>query len=164
MYAKIKDDAVVKFPYGVNELKIDNPYTNYNIDVDVFSMFQSTEQAKLHGFELVRVIEDTAPSYNFKTQKIEKSSVPVLVDSSWKLICNIINLTAEEQEEVKSQKEEEVREIRNKLLKDSDWTQGKDIPESISAPWAEYRAKLRDIPVQEGYPWEVDWPCSSSTT
>lgn len=51
-----------------------------------------------------------------------------------------------------------IRGRRKPLLADSDWTQGKDIPESISAPWAVYRQALRDITAQEGYPFNVTWP------
>lgn len=50
------------------------------------------------------------------------------------------------------------RARRNKLLADSDWTQGKDIPDSISAPWAVYRQALRDVTSQEGFPTTINWP------
>jgi hypothetical protein len=51
-----------------------------------------------------------------------------------------------------------IREERNKLLAESDWTQGKDIPDEISTPWAEYRQALRTLPEQEGFPSNVTWP------
>lgn len=51
-----------------------------------------------------------------------------------------------------------VRSQRDQLLKESDWTQGKDISESISTPWAAYRQELRDVPTQEGFPWTITWP------
>ena len=51
-----------------------------------------------------------------------------------------------------------IREERNKLLGESDWTQGKDIPDEISTPWAEYRQALRTLPEQEGFPSNVTWP------
>jgi hypothetical protein len=50
------------------------------------------------------------------------------------------------------------RETRNNRLKDSDWSQGKDIPDAISTPWATYRQALRDVPQQSGFPWDVTWP------
>lgn len=52
----------------------------------------------------------------------------------------------------------EVRSERNRRLSESDWTQGKDIPDSVSSAWAVYRQALRDIPTQSGFPWEVNWP------
>jgi len=71
--------------------------------------------------------------------------------------------SAEEQEALyRAQKYAErasvVRANRNVLLTESDWTQGKDIPDSISTPWATYRQGLRDLPDQEGFPWDVTWP------
>ena len=50
------------------------------------------------------------------------------------------------------------RNARNDLLAASDWTQGKDIPDAISNPWAAYRQLLRDLPNQEGFPTNIEWP------
>lgn len=43
---------------------------------------------------------------------------------------------------------------RNRLLKDSDWTQLPDSPLSTEkkTEWATYRQVLRDMPAQEGFP------------
>jgi len=51
-----------------------------------------------------------------------------------------------------------VRQQRNRRLAALDWTQGKDIPDSISSPAAFVRQGLRDVPNQEGFPWAVVWP------
>jgi hypothetical protein len=51
-----------------------------------------------------------------------------------------------------------LREQRNVLLKQSDWTQGRDIADSIAEAWAVYRAALRALPEQPGFPTEVTWP------
>lgn len=56
------------------------------------------------------------------------------------------------------QEAERVRQERNALLKESDWTQGKDIPDSISIPWAQYRDALRNLPEQEDFPYNIEWP------
>lgn len=49
-----------------------------------------------------------------------------------------------------------VRAERNRRLTESDWTQVADAPVDQAA-WAAYRQALRDIPSQEGFPWEVTW-------
>lgn len=46
---------------------------------------------------------------------------------------------------------------RNSLLKDSDWTQTPDAPVDKSA-WLVYRQALRDITLQEGFPFNIFWP------
>jgi hypothetical protein len=50
-----------------------------------------------------------------------------------------------------------VRADRDKRLSDTDWTQVADAPVD-SAVWSVYRQSLRDVPSQEGFPWEVTWP------
>ena len=50
-----------------------------------------------------------------------------------------------------------VRADRNKRLADSDWTQLPDAPVD-KAVWATYRADLRDVTSQAGFPWKITWP------
>lgn len=49
-----------------------------------------------------------------------------------------------------------VKERRDNLLRDSDWTQLPDAPVDKEA-WAKYRQALRDVTKQESFP-EVVWP------
>ena len=52
-----------------------------------------------------------------------------------------------------------IRRHRDRLLAESDWTQGKDIPDEVSALWATYRQALRDITLQPEFPLgEIVWP------
>ena len=53
--------------------------------------------------------------------------------------------------------EAKVRNERDNLLIESDWTQILDSPVDKEA-WADYRQALRDIPQQEGFPENVLWP------
>ena len=39
-----------------------------------------------------------------------------------------------------------LREVRNKLLAESDWTQNRDVTLSNDADWKTYRQALRDLP------------------
>jgi len=54
----------------------------------------------------------------------------------------------------------EVRSKRDKLLNETDWTQMTDT--ALSAQKQEeyriYRQALRDVPEQEGFPYEIEWP------
>lgn len=50
-----------------------------------------------------------------------------------------------------------VRFMRDQLLKDSDWTQISDAPTNKEA-WIIYRQELRDITLQEGFPFNIIWP------
>lgn len=51
----------------------------------------------------------------------------------------------------------DVREERNRLLKESDWTQVLDAPVDRQA-WAVYRQSLRDITLQESFPLNIIFP------
>ena len=54
----------------------------------------------------------------------------------------------------------EVRARRNELLTATDWTQLADsqLDEEAQAGMRAYRQALRDIPQQEGFPFNVEWP------
>jgi len=52
---------------------------------------------------------------------------------------------------------QEAREMRDRLLAASDWTQVADAPVDQAA-WATYRQALRDVPQQEGFPEQIEWP------
>lgn len=53
-----------------------------------------------------------------------------------------------------------IRNERDRLLKDSDWTQLADAPlsETSIAAWKVYRQTLRDIPQEYPTPDDVQWP------
>lgn len=51
-----------------------------------------------------------------------------------------------------------VRMERDKLLRESDWTQNADIPQALKDKWAPYRQALRDLPAQTGFPKNVVFP------
>jgi hypothetical protein len=81
-----------------------------------------------------------------------------LLDGQWFTKFIAVDMDEEAKQALDSQQSKAVREDRNKRLSDCDWTQGKDIPDNISIPWAAYRQALRDIPAQPGFPWSVEWP------
>jgi len=56
------------------------------------------------------------------------------------------------------QKATDIRNQRNWLLKESDWTQASDIPQTTKDTWATYRQSLRDVPQQETFPTSVTFP------
>lgn len=53
-----------------------------------------------------------------------------------------------------------IRNKRDKLLNDTDWTQMKDtsLSEDKVLKYQRYRQALRDIPEQEGFPYDVKFP------
>jgi hypothetical protein len=80
------------------------------------------------------------------------------IDGQWFTKWKTVDFSDEVKAVVDEQQAKSVREERDRKLKELDWTQGKDIPDSISGPAAIVRQALRDVPLQSGFPWEVTWP------
>jgi len=53
---------------------------------------------------------------------------------------------------------ENLRLIRDGLLRQSDWTQLPDIPAEIKTPYQTYRQELRDLPANTTDPRNAPWP------
>ena len=53
-------------------------------------------------------------------------------------------------------KSQNYREIRNKMLDDSDWMAMSD--RVMTQDQRDYRQALRDVPQQSGFPNLIDWP------
>ena len=51
-----------------------------------------------------------------------------------------------------------VRAYRNKLLDESDKMMVQDRPIENVQEWRNYRQSLRDVPEQEGFPFDVEFP------
>jgi len=65
--------------------------------------------------------------------------------------------TAEHREaERLEQAAEQVRNERDRLLRESDWAALPDVPASDA--WLTYRQALRDVPQQSGFPDNIEWP------
>lgn len=155
MYAKIRDNQIVQYPYGYAELQADNPYTNFN-GAALFQAFQGTE-TNLAGNTLELVITQDTPQYDANTQNAVLATVPVLENAQWVLKWAVTDKTAEELAQPTATQAAQVRAERNQKLAVSDWTQLADAPVDKAA-WAAYRQALRDITTQAGFPWAVDWP------
>ena len=52
------------------------------------------------------------------------------------------------------------RAERDKLIASCDWMAIKAFEggTTVSTEWATYRQALRDVPLQAGFPWTVEWP------
>lgn len=156
MFAEVKNNAVVTFPYDYDTLVKVNPYTRFPADTGLFEMYSGTE-ANLSGCSLVQVETAPMPSFNAATEEAVLNAVPTNQSGSWVLGWTVRPLTAEQQSAKQAQEAAAVRAERTQKLKDSDWTQVADAPVDKAA-WATYRQALRDITAQSGFPWNIQWP------
>ena len=80
------------------------------------------------------------------------------IDGQWFTKYSVADMDDDANAAKDAEQAKSVRSDRNQRLKDSDWSQGKDIADAVSQPWAVYRQALRDVPAQAGFPWDVTWP------
>lgn len=89
---------------------------------------------------------------------VEGTPVFSTEDQRWTQVWAVRDMTAEEVASRNEGQAASVRSERDSKIAETDWTQGKDIPDNISSKWAVYRQALRDVPAQSGFPWTVQWP------
>lgn len=79
------------------------------------------------------------------------------VNGQWFTKFSVADMDADAIASLDARQADSVRAERNRKLTASDWTQVEDAPVDKAA-WAAYRQGLRDVPSQEGFPWDVTWP------
>ena len=82
---------------------------------------------------------------------------PVFIDQ---VVDGVTTTAAEHEAAYKAQKDAEqaknVRATRDQKLADTDWRFRSDM--TPSQEWKDYCQALRDVPSQEGFPWDITWP------
>lgn len=68
----------------------------------------------------------------------------------------VVTKTQQELQENKLVFENDMRNYRNRLLQETDWRFRTDLV--VSQGWKDYCQALRDIPTQEGFPFNIIWP------
>jgi len=96
MFAKVLNNTLVKFPYQFPDLYEENPYTRFDMSVDLPTLYSRTEDAANTGASIVEVIYAERPSCNFNVEKIVTDEAPTLINGVWVLGNKIISLTQEE--------------------------------------------------------------------
>ena len=92
--------------------------------------------------------------YNHATEKLVPAT-PHLYEG----MCCTVDVEPKTEQELKERVSNEwtaIRQQRNRLLAESDWTQLADSP-ADKDKWAVYRQELRDITTQED-PFSIVWP------
>jgi hypothetical protein len=105
---------------------------------------------------LVRNNEVVATEYFLEGQsyKCPGMEIPVSDAVELDIVAQVGNII---RDGVVSPSAKQLRDHRDELLANSDWTQVADAPVDKAA-WATYRQALRDIPLQTDFPWNTTWP------
>jgi hypothetical protein len=146
MYLKIENENII-YPYTLSDLKVDNPNVSFPLSItnDILADFN------VYPVNPIECGTDYTKNY--------EEGTPILSDSSYIQVWNETDASAEEISTKIEEKWLEVRELRDNLLSQSDWTQFQDSPITGSSltEWQTYRQSLRDITSQSN-PFSLSWP------
>ena len=144
MYLRIIDE-IINYPYSIPQLRAAFPNVSLPAELTDTSLIE---------WDMYVVTPTTIP--NDYTKNITEGT-PILTDG---IYYQNWNQTDASQIEINYRLENQwfiVRETRNELLAECDWTQLGDIPTETKELWTLYRAQLRDITSQPN-PFSINWP------
>ena len=144
MYLRIIDSETT-YPYSLQQFRVDNRTYTFPLNIPTETLSE---------FGVFEVIQTPKP--NDYTKNITEGT-PVLTDGVY--YQNWIQTNAT-QSEIDYRIENQwfaVRQTRNELLTECDWTQLADIPTETKELWQTYRQTLRDITSQSN-PFSIYWP------
>ncbi len=144
MYLRIVNNQTV-YPYSLENLKSDNPRTSFPSEMTELVM---------NEYDVYEVRQTPKP--NDYTKNITEGT-PILVEGVYYQNWEQTDASETEINQRIENKWEEIREIRNELLKECDWTQLSDVSSEIKSNWISYRQELRDITTQSN-PFNIVWP------
>jgi hypothetical protein len=137
------------YPYTVSDLKLDNPNTSFP---------ENIENTDLSTFNVFEVLETPKPDDEYYTKKVYEG-IPIFQNTNYYQNW-IIEEANPEYTSIYIEKEwDKIRQRRNALLYESDWTQVLDAPltDEKRQEWTVYRQLLRDVTTQPT-PFEIIWP------
>jgi hypothetical protein len=141
-----ENNEIVKWPYFQSEFKRDHPEQTWPDVID--------DQVLLtYGVHRVRLVP--FPSHLETRTRSVVQSPPELYEGVWTQVFTINKLAPQ-------YAEENQRGRRNRMLKETDWTQVPDVPLTAEQrqQWSDYRQQLRDLSNLPGWPYDIDWPQS----
>ena len=144
MYLRIINNEIT-YPYSLQQFRVDNKTYTFPLNIP-------TET--LNEFGVFEVVQTQKP--NNYTKNISEGT-PTLTDGVYYQNWVQTNASDSEKELRLEIKWSEIRELRNQLLSECDWTQLGDVTESIKTSYQSYRQDLRDITNQSD-PFSIVWP------
>ena len=140
MFVKTKDGQLERYPYTVGDLRRDNPRTSFpkNVPTDM-----------LADYGVYPVVRTAVPQFDSLVQSLIAHAAPTEDAGQWVLGYDVV-------QKPQDMARDNIRRNRNRLLSETDWMALSD--STLSVEWATYRQALRDITIQEGFPYAVEWP------
>lgn len=139
--AKIQDNNIQE----INDYRLMFSNTSFGINGVTDEFLEENSCLKVNVFK----------PYDRATEKLV--SCEPYIEDNWVYTVSIEPKTEEDISADTSAQASAIRSQRDQLLKDTDWTQIKDVPVDQES-YATYRQELRDITLQDGFPHTVVWP------
>ena len=149
-WARVENNSVTAYPYGVPELKAEYPHTSFPTDPLRVPHIRD-------AYGAVVVEEVAKPSFDSRTQRVVEGA-PVGDGGVWSQGWVVQTKTAEETSADEANRWVGVRQERDTLLSDSDWRDLPGYPGADQESWGIYRQELRDVPSNNADPFDVSWP------
>jgi hypothetical protein len=147
MYALVKDGVVVRYPYTVTDLRLENPSVSFA---------NTLGEETLAQYGVVPVVMGVTPSVLFTQVAVEVAPTFDADSQRWVQAWDVVDRSLGELSAYEASVADSVRQERNERLQATDWYGMSDV--TMPPAVAEYRQALRDIPSQEGFPYVVMWP------
>ena len=113
---------------------------------DLVGVVVSHHSQTPHDIEMRSLIQKFAQEEGYREKRGE--------DLSW----SVEKIPEKTPEEKLAETEEEVRSKRDRLIADTDYLLMNDYPSEDLESVKAYRQALRDVPQQDGFPYELVWP------
>lgn len=138
------------YPYSQDQLRRDNPGVSFPMEM--------TDET-CAAFNVYPVNVKPIPTYDSRSQAVTQQD-PIQINGEWTQDWNVMELSDEEKQQIIQDNGSNVRVQRDMLLAETDWyvikslETGNPVPANVLV----YRQALRDITLQEGFPFDVVWP------
>jgi hypothetical protein len=143
MYIKLTNG--VPENYSIGQLRRDNPQVSFP---------KTIPDSVLADYNVYPLQATTQPSVDYTKNVAE--GTPELIEGIWTQVWSITDASQEDIDVRLESQWSNIRQERNQLLAECDWTQLPDAPVEPTV-WSVYRQALRDITLQED-PFNIVWP------
>ena len=164
LLVKAKGQKIIEYPYEVAHLRRDYPNTIFSgsLPSEPFMVRENIHLVREEPMPIPKGdgVNTNLPTYDPETEYVTQANKPVKDGTSWVLPWVIKKKTKKMIKAEGVREEKRVRDIRDKLLGESDFIVIKSMEKGEEVPlkWKAYRQSLRDITDQNHYPFKINWP------
>ena len=150
MLIQLENGSPVGHPLLEENFRMLHPQTS-------FPPVLTPELVEPFGFGMFEYSQIPDPEYHY--DKVVEAPPVRDAQGFWRQVWQIVPMSETERRDADIKHSAIMRHARDMALARSDFSQMADAPAWVDqAAWAAYRQTLRDLPQQDGFPWQVSWP------